>query len=77
MIVSSAERPSKNTTAAVTRLYLKQDLLISVGLFALGVLSRLPFTGDILYHWDSINFALSLQHFDVAAGQPHVPGYIL
>ena len=50
---------------------------MGVGLFILAAVSRLPFQEKILYHWDSINFALSLQHFDVAAGQPHIPGYIL
>jgi hypothetical protein len=46
-------------------------------LFLLGALSRLPFTSQILYHWDSVNFALALHHFDVAVDQPHIPGYIL
>lgn len=77
MIVSSAEQPSKNTTVTRTNLSLRGDILIGVGLFILGLFSRLPFVDHILYHWDSINFALGLQHFDVAAGQPHVPGYIL
>ncbi len=77
MIVSSVERPSKNATITATNLDLKQDVMIGVGLLVLGILTRLPFVGNILYHWDSINFALGLQHFDVAAGQPHVPGYIL
>jgi hypothetical protein len=40
-------------------------------------LSRLPFVGEVLYHWDSLNFAFSLERFDVAASQPHVPGYLL
>lgn len=77
MIVSSAEQPSKSTTVTGANLSLRDDVLIMAGLFILGLFSRLPFVGHILYHWDSINFALSLQHFDVAAGQPHVPGYIL
>lgn len=55
----------------------RQDILAALGLFGLGLLTRLPFTEKILYHWDSINFAFSLKHFDVAAGQPQVPGYIL
>jgi hypothetical protein len=46
-------------------------------LFLLGALSRLPFTSQILYHWDSVNFALALHHFDVAVDQPQIPGYIL
>jgi hypothetical protein len=77
LIASPAERSSKGTTAILGQLRLKQDMVVSIGLFLLGVLSRLPFSGKILYHWDSINFALSLHRFDVAAAQPHVPGYIL
>jgi 4-amino-4-deoxy-L-arabinose transferase-like glycosyltransferase len=50
---------------------------VATGLALLVILSRAPFPGRILYHWDSINFAYALQHFDVAASQPHVPGYIL
>lgn len=48
------------------------------GLFFLaGVLTRLPFRGHLLYHWDSVNFTLALQHFDVRLHQPHPPGYLL
>src|SRR5882672_800342 len=49
-----------------------------LGLLALGVpLTRMPFHGNFLYHSDSINFALALDRFDLAAHQPHPPGYIL
>lgn len=44
-------------------------------LFAL--VTRWPLRGRWLYHWDSVNFALALDHFDVARGQPHIPGYPL
>jgi hypothetical protein len=54
-----------------------RDAAIAIGLAVAVVASRLPFRGRILYHWDSINFARALDHFDIAAGQPHVPGYIL
>jgi len=56
---------------------LHNERLRLAALFLVGFLSRLPFTSRILYHWDSVNFALSLYHFDVAADQPQVPGYIL
>jgi hypothetical protein len=55
----------------------KSDRIVVGALFLFGILTRLPFTGQILYHWDSVNFAFGLRHFDVAAAQPHVPGYIL
>jgi len=42
--------------------------------FLLGVLTRLPFRSRILNHWDSVNFALALKHFDITLHQPHPPG---
>jgi hypothetical protein len=53
---------------------LKADRWMVIGLFALGVLSRLPFRSRLLYHWDSVNFALAIEHFDVRLHQPHPPG---
>lgn len=40
------------------------------------VFSRFSFRSQILYHWDSVNFAFAMRKFDVAAEQPHSPGYI-
>jgi 4-amino-4-deoxy-L-arabinose transferase-like glycosyltransferase len=54
-----------------------RDALLAAGLFSFGILSRLPFRSQILYHWDSVNFALGMEHFDVYLHQPHPPGYIL
>ncbi len=48
----------------------------AAALFLGAMLSRLPFRSQVLYHWDSVNFAFAMQHFDVAAEQPHSPGYI-
>ncbi len=42
--------------------------------FLLGIVTRLPFRSHILYHWDSVNFALALRHFDITLHQPHPPG---
>jgi hypothetical protein len=41
------------------------------------VAAHLPFVARSLEDIDSINFALGLQRFDVAAHQPHPPGYPL
>lgn len=49
-------------------------LAISVTLIIAGILSRLPFQSHILHHWDSVNFALALDNFDVRLHQPHPPG---
>ncbi len=46
----------------------------AAGLFLVGIVSRLPFQSHILHHWDSVNFALALEHFDVRLDQPHAPG---
>ena len=37
--------------------------------------AHLPFLAPSLEDIDSINFALGVRHFDVAAHQPHPPGY--
>jgi len=50
---------------------------IAVGLFVLTLLSRIPFRSQILYHWDSVNFAYALREFSVAKEQPQPPGYIV
>ncbi len=47
-----------------------------VALFLITGLSRLPFRSQILYHWDSVNFAFAMHKFDIAADQPQAPGYI-
>jgi len=47
---------------------------LAAGLFLIGIVSRLPFQSYILHHWDSVNFALALDHFDVRLDQPHAPG---
>lgn len=51
-----------------------ETLGIAAILFALGVTSRVLFRSNVLHHWDSVNFALALDHFDVRLHQPHPPG---
>jgi hypothetical protein len=53
------------------------DALYSTLLFLATVFSRIPFRSQILYHWDSINLANGLRHFDVLQEHPQPPGYIL
>jgi len=55
----------------------RRDTTISITLFLLTLLSRIPFRSHILYHWDSVNFAYAMREFDVAREQPQPPGYIL
>jgi len=51
--------------------------LIAAALFVLGVATRLPFRGQILYSWDAVNYALGTVRFDLSQDQPHPPGAIL
>jgi hypothetical protein len=53
------------------------DRGLAFGLFALGVLSRVPFRSHMLYHWDSVNFALAVEKFNMLLHQPHPPGFYL
>jgi len=46
-------------------------------LFIVTILSHLPFTSRFLYHYDSVQFALALEKYDVYLHQPHPPGYFL
>ena len=41
------------------------------------LVSRVPFTSKVLYHWDSVNFAYAITEFNLAKEQPQPPGYIL
>lgn len=51
--------------------------LLAAGLALLTVLSRLPFRSHYLFSWDSANFALALERYNVAFHQPQPPGYPL
>jgi hypothetical protein len=55
----------------------RRDALWTVGLFVAAVLTRAPFRSEMLYHWDSVNFALATQRYDLTISQPHAPGYLL
>lgn len=46
-------------------------------LFMGTVATRALFSSDYLYHFDSVNFALGITHYDISVHQPHPPGYFL
>ncbi|TAK36702.1 MAG: hypothetical protein EPO21_01740 [Chloroflexota bacterium] len=58
------------TTKATRPIYMAAILLVVT------VLARLPFRSEMLYHWDSANFALALIRFDPTQHQPQPPGYL-
>jgi len=53
----------------------RAPLALAVGLGALTALSRIPFRSRSLFAWDSANFALALDQYNVAFHQPQPPGY--
>ncbi len=54
----------------------KADIFISAILAILIVITRIPFVSKYLYEWDSVNYALGFENFDIINHQPHPPGYI-
>lgn len=40
-------------------------------------LTRWSWRSHVLYHWDSVQFALALDDFDIRLNQPQPPGYLL
>lgn len=53
------------------------DALLALALLALALGTRLPFRSQMLHHWDSVNYALAIDHYDVRLHQPQPPGYFL
>jgi len=51
-----------------------EAMWIAVLLCFVGIITRIPFRAQTLHHWDSVNFALAMDHFDVRLHQPHPPG---
>ena len=54
-----------------------KDIILPLSLFLLTILTRIPFTSKLLYHTDSVQFALALEKYDITVHQPHPPGYFL
>ncbi|MCG3207998.1 MAG: hypothetical protein FOGNACKC_01599 [Anaerolineae bacterium] len=54
----------------------ENNWLVTGVLFVVVIVSRYLFVSKILYHWDSVNFAMAIKEFDLSKGQPHPPGYI-
>lgn len=64
---------STNSVAGLKRI---SPAWIALLIFAAFLLIRLPFRADFLLNWDSVNFALGTQMFNLEHHQPHPPGYI-
>ncbi len=68
---------TRESTRSSRTLSTHLDTLLLFGLFLGTVLSRIPFRSQILYHWDSVNFANAMRHFDMLQEHPQPPGYIV
>ncbi|MGB9977970.1 ArnT family glycosyltransferase [Methanobacterium sp.] len=53
------------------------DFLILLILGLLVVITRVPFTSKFLYEWDSVNYSLAFENYNILQQQPHPPGYLL
>lgn len=53
------------------------DMLILFLFCLIVIISRIPFMSKFLYDWDSVNYALAFENYDILLSQPHPPGYIL
>lgn len=55
----------------------KKDIVILAIFSILILITRIPFMSKYLYEWDSVNYALGFEKYDILSHQPHSPGYIL
>ena len=55
----------------------RSSIRLLLGLFAIAVATRLPIRSGVLYTWDSVQYALAMEHFDLAGHQPAPPGAFL
>jgi hypothetical protein len=55
----------------------KNNILLPLLLVLITILTRIPFTSKILSHWDSVQFTLATERYDITVHQPHPPGYFL
>ena len=53
------------------------NIVILAILSILMLVTRLPFTSKYLFEWDSVDFALGFENYDIIHHQPQPPGYIL
>lgn len=72
----SSDSPAPAVTILLDRSLAREWIVVGL-LFLIALGSRLPFQSDILYHWDSVNFAYAIREFNIAQEQPQPPGYIV
>jgi hypothetical protein len=73
---SDTKAPVRRSRSGVTQWLGGHPRRPATLLFLLFLLIHLPMRSAYLVNWDSVNFALGLDEFDLAHHQPHPPGYI-
>ncbi|MGA9192869.1 MAG: glycosyltransferase family 39 protein [Anaerolineales bacterium] len=76
-LINLKARPFGFPLSGLLPMVQRRELGFGLLLAVATLVTRLPWLSRYFYQWDSINFSLALDKFDVAAGQPQVPGYIL
>ncbi len=54
-----------------------RNAFVFAGILTASFATRWPFRSHLLYHWDSVDFALGMHDYNVALHQPHPPGYFV
>jgi hypothetical protein len=74
---SSVEEPvERDFGPSVGQAWWRRRWFRALIVFAVAALIRIPFRASYLVNWDSVNFALGVESFDLESHQPHPPGYI-
>jgi hypothetical protein len=71
------EKSAALTRSEAVERFDQRDWLAAAILLAVSLAIRVPFRSHFAYHWDSAQFALAIEHFDVSLSLPHRPGYFL
>src|SRR5712691_8721283 len=71
----SRRRPTCSSALPHIRPFLSRTKLLFALLFAAALLLYVNFQSISLDDFDSVSFALALDHFDISLQQPHPPGF--
>src|SRR5579862_2315730 len=55
----------------------RTDRMLAAVFFLVALAIRVPLRTMYGYHWDSGEFSVAIDHYNVALNQPHAPGYFL
>jgi hypothetical protein len=57
--------------------FIRMDYVIVLGIFVVALAMRVPLRSELAFHWDSAQYALAIEHYDISRSLPHAPGYFL